>query len=281
MATIGADPELFIRNKHTGTVTSAVGLIGGTKSEPLPIPGLASRDGYTMQEDNVMVEFNIPPATSSTRFSRSIRTALDELINVVRTTRSDLEVDVAYSTRLFPQSELCTEQAQMFGCSPDFNAHRQGQAWPTITPEALIEDGGAWRFAGGHIHLGYEVKGIPEYVVAALCDVWLGLPSIGLDEQGMRRELYGQAGRYRPTPYGIEYRTLSNFWIWSNSHASYFGRQALRLCEYISNPKIQEALQSMYAEIPWNDVQRAINTEDQTVAHDLLQYIRHEVGMEV
>ena len=66
---VGADPELFLRRKD-GTPQSSEGLVGGSKDEPLAIPGLA--DGFAVQEDNVTVEFNIPPAQTSTEFSNSI-----------------------------------------------------------------------------------------------------------------------------------------------------------------------------------------------------------------
>ena len=64
MFTIGADPEMFIRDKYTNKYKSAVGLITGTKEEPTPI----DKDGHAYQVDNVAVEFNIAPATSLQSF---------------------------------------------------------------------------------------------------------------------------------------------------------------------------------------------------------------------
>lgn len=276
MITLGSDPELFLRDTRTGSVHSAVGLIGGTKSKPIPMDGLA--EGFAMQEDNVMVEFNIPPATSGQRFARRIAEGLTHINHVVRTTGLPLELDIGACARMFQHGQLNNRQAQMFGCSPDFNAHQQGQAWPVIKAESLLNDEGGWRFAGGHVHMGYDSE-IPDFVVAAFADVFLALPSVSLDQQGERRALYGQAGRYRPTEWGIEYRTLSNFWIWDQSLSRAIGDKAYCLAALIEGS--MEEVQRLYAEVPWPDVQDAINTENEEKACDLITYLRNDLGMEV
>ena len=66
MITVGTDPELMLREKSTGRIISAAGLIGGTKGKPVQMEGLP--EGYGVQEDNVMVEYNIPPCTSGQAF---------------------------------------------------------------------------------------------------------------------------------------------------------------------------------------------------------------------
>ena len=51
-----------------------------------------------------------------------------------------------------------------------------------------------------------------------MMDLFLGVPSLWLDKDptsGIRREMYGAAGRYRVKNYGMEYRSLSNFWLQS------------------------------------------------------------------
>ena len=52
--TIGADPEVFLERNNIPV--SSIGKIGGTKYEPIHI-----QDGIFLQEDNVTVEYNIPP----------------------------------------------------------------------------------------------------------------------------------------------------------------------------------------------------------------------------
>jgi hypothetical protein len=50
-----------------------------------------------------------------------------------------------------------------------------------------------------------------------MLDLFLGATSVLIDHDptsAARRILYGGAGNHRPCPkYGVEYRTLSNFWI--------------------------------------------------------------------
>ncbi len=46
-------------------------------------------------------------------------------------------------------------------------------------------------------------------------DAVLGIPAILLDDGLLRKQLYGKAGAFRPKEYGVEYRSLSNFWVFS------------------------------------------------------------------
>ena len=46
-----------------------------------------------------------------------------------------------------------------------------------------------------------------------MLDMYLGLPSLIWDRDTKRRSLYGDFGAFRPKPYGLEYRVLSNAWL--------------------------------------------------------------------
>lgn len=273
-ASIGADPELFIRDNRTGGVVPIVGLVGGTKAKPIPMIGLS--EGFAVQEDNVMLEFNIPPARRATAFAGNIARAVDYVRNLIRIRSEFLELDIGYCSRVFSFEQLDTPQARLFGCSKDYNAHEQGQGLPAPSPDDLVTEGGAWRFSGGHVHLGYT-SDAPDFVVGALCDLYLGLPCVALDKQGMRRTLYGSAGRYRPTTWGIEYRTLSNFWIWDERLRLSIGERTLQLINRLENDTAE--LQRWFAEVPWADVVKAINTEDEGMAADLIMYCSRDLGM--
>ena len=100
--------------------------------------------------------------------------------------------------------------ARELGCSVDYNAWLQET---NPKPDAL----GNTRTTAGHIHLGApELKdqSLVEECVKVL-DLFLGLPSVLLDEERERRKLYGKAGcfRFATSFTGFEYRTLSNFWL--------------------------------------------------------------------
>lgn len=275
MDTIGADPELFIRDSTTGGVITICGLVGGTKEEPLPLPGMPP--GYAVQEDNVMLEFNIPPCTSAREFSEAIKVGLRESISLVCTRSPDAVMDFA-SYRAFTEEQLNVPEANQFGCSMDFDAYKGGQPCRRLSPRSLVRDNGtAWRFAGGHVHLGFQ-SDVPNHVTAQFADVFLGLPSVELDRQGPRRSKYGTAGRYRPTDYGIEYRTLSNFWIFDEGLSRSIGAKALRLCEFMAD---EDMVHQVFNEVPWMDVKSAISKEDENLAADLIAYISTDLNVRI
>lgn len=76
------------------------------------------------------------------------------------------------------------------------------------------------------IKLSKEAKALQNYeTLIPLLDLFVGIPSVLLDDpkqQRERRKVYGRAGEFRLTPYGIEYRVLSNFWSFSTMLTSYF-----------------------------------------------------------
>lgn len=197
---IGADPELFLTNKD-GKFISAVGLIGGSKEKPKKI----DKKGHAVQEDNVMVEYNIPPAVKVADFIKSHEVVLEWLRGNPKL--KGLELNFSASAEFDPE-QLDTPQAQVFGCEPDYNA------WLMEVNPAIKSKGVRLRTAGGHIHVGYHKADIENQVaLIRAMDLFLGVPSIILDPDKRRRERYGKAGAFRPKEYGVEFRTPSNFWI--------------------------------------------------------------------
>jgi hypothetical protein len=79
-----------------------------------------------------------------------------------------------------------------------------------------------FRTCGGHIHIGHPIattntdRGGNPPLVVKLMDAFVGSTALLLDKDPTsqaRRQLYGGAGTHRIASYGLEYRTLSNFWI--------------------------------------------------------------------
>ena len=72
---IGADPELFLVDA-AGAFVSSIGLIGGSKDHPRPLP---IGDGFAVQEDNVTLEYNIPASGSKDELVSNIQAAMSFL----------------------------------------------------------------------------------------------------------------------------------------------------------------------------------------------------------
>lgn len=195
----GSDPEWFLVDLEGRKFVSSEGLIGGTKQKPKPVGG-----GFFVQEDNVAAEGNIPPAATKEELVKNIE-FLKKKIQSIAPAGVTLYDGC---TANFTKKELATKQGAEFGCLPDNNAYLNQQNDPV---EAI--DGEAERHAGAHIWIGYDDSDSEtnrELVKAA--DLFLGVPSVILDEDHTRRNMYGKAGSYREKDFGVEYRVLSNFW---------------------------------------------------------------------
>lgn len=270
---VGADPEFFIRDAVTTRPLIICGLLGGTKERPMPMQGLAK--GFAYQEDNVMAEFNVPPTDSLHTFYNNIQSGLGYVVSILQRTNPNIQADPRCEI-LFPIAELNTHaKALEFGCSPDFDGWRNGEPCPQIDPAALVDGKSALRCAGGHLHFGYTSE-IPHPIMAQFCDLLIGLPSLRRDKQIKRRALYGTPGRFRPTSYGIEYRTLSNFWLFDSHAVETIFMYGVDYLRWILTMSISEA-QSLYRRIPWADVDRVMRANDVDGAAELTDYAKSEV----
>jgi hypothetical protein len=266
----GADPELLLTGSgERGKFVSVEGLVGGTKGAPIPIPEYADT-GCGMQEDNVMLEFNVTPQSSGTNLLALTRHVLAHLTSWVENTHG-LAVSARSSGEYGPD-QLNTAQAVTFGCSPDRDAYTRNYA-PLVSPDTL----GNWRCAGGHIHVGYSNEAdVPTHVIVQLLDAYCGLfDARGASVRGetVRSKSYGSAGRYREKSYGLEYRTPSNRWLFDTS----MGAHMLHGVEYIAKLVDRgdvSTLQRLYSEIPVTEVQVAINSGNLDDISQLQNYIQ-------
>ena len=192
--TIGADPELFIINEKTKKVVSAVGLIPGEKGNPWRSEDMP--EGFGLETDNILAEFNIPPVKDGINFVNNIVYMQEYIDKFVKSKNPDLGIK-CIASQIVPTSELQSDQAKLFGCDVDYNAYTmKANPKPKGTSTNL-------RSAGFHIHVGYENPDVDtSLALVKYMDAFLGIPSVVKDKDKKRRSLYGKAGCFRLTDYG-------------------------------------------------------------------------------
>jgi len=275
MLTIGADPEFFIASAKTLKPVAIIDKLGGTKDNPFRKDTWPT--GYAVQEDNVMAEYNIPPCFDSYSFAEAIIYGQRLVMETVGRSYRRFEGCCVK----FDHATLQHPQALRFGCSPDNDGYNMGRPHELIRAEALNEPDGGWRFAGGHIHMGYneDIPWCPPFVMAAMADAFVSLPLIanGYDLQGPRRKFYGLPGRFRQTPYGIEYRTLGNGWTGHETSAERAGRYTMNLLQTLQSAG-EPSLRVWYHEFPWPAIRNAIMTENRELCQALWAQTQGIVG---
>lgn len=246
---LGSDPEVFLQDA-SGKPISAIGYINADKWNPLQIPDMPA--GFTLQEDNVSLEYGVPPAASAQEFIDNI--------NAVMAKSKEWIPNLSFSKLsciVFPEDQMEHPLAHIFGCEPDFNA------WALRPNKAPRPPHPFMRSAGGHVHV--ETQKPPIDVVRAM-DLFLGVPSVLMDNGEDRKKLYGSAGAHRVKPYGVEYRTLSNFWIFEDRLIKWVWDNTARALEC-------EFDVSAYAD----KILEAINNNNKEVAESLVKELSLEV----
>lgn len=260
MKSIGSDVEVLLRDRESNLVSS-IGLIGGDKIFPFNV------EKGNLQEDNVLAEFAIEPATSKEEFVTNINTVLGSL--KAKIGELDLQVDIS-SSAIYPPCQLEHPLARQFGCDPDYDGWT-GNRNRRPRPQEV----GRLRTCGGHIHVGFDFEGDGDEEKRKLIqwmDAYLGLPSVMLDTDRRRRTVYGRSGAYRDKEYGVEYRVLSNFWIRSEELMAYVYDQTQKAYDRMLQGSILDHLN----EEDVNGLRVAIDTGDQKEAAKYMDML--EVG---
>lgn len=249
--TLGADPEVFLKNEQE-QVVPAYYFIKGTKDHPeqvaSDVPGLA------IQYDNVSAEYCIPACGNIGDWLKHHNFMLNYIKETIAYPNG---LFLSISPSVFIQKETTKDPiAMQAGCDPDFNVYTQdANIKPDIT-ETLL------RSAGGHIHIGYNNPDTEtnNQLIKAM-DLFLGVPSVLLDQDVERKKLYGKAGCYREKKYGVEYRSLSNFWLQSDELMTWAYEATLKAIEFVNTSGI------ITNEM---DIVKAINWYDKELAKEIL-----------
>lgn len=205
---LGADPELFLQNPNDGGFISAHEYVKGSKRKPFPVPHGA------IQLDGTAAEFNIDPVTNVNDWISNIGSVMGSL--------KEMTIGSGYVLAAEPVADFSPQyfdtevpsSAKRLGCDPDYDAW---DLCPNETPDGTR----TFRTGAGHVHVGwgsgFDVFGAEHFDecarVARQMDYHLGINSLLWDGDNRRRCLYGRAGAFRPKPYGVEYRVLSNAWL--------------------------------------------------------------------
>lgn len=260
--TIGADIELFLFDEVKKEVVSAEGYIKGSKYDPFVFD--ENSQWFTTSLDNVLAEFTIPPAKSVDEFAKSIAKSINYIKSILPKRLSPIALPAAS----LDEKYLMTEQAQLFGCEPDFNAYER-----EINPRPFCEDY-TLRSAGGHLHLGFNDVEIPldnyditndeqRCSLVKMLDLFISIPLVIIEPDNKRKELYGKPGAFRPKEYGLEYRTPSNYYLTSKELIQKVYLSVYNAVEYLNS---KGALSNEMEQL----VRNTINTNNKTEANKLI-----------
>lgn len=250
--TVGTDIEIFGYEQNSGDLTPFTGKLGADKKNPKQIDDWKH---LSVQEDGIACEITFDPSTPK-NFYTDAQTAYQKVRYWIR---SQLHMDFLNYSEIDTTGHQIPRKANQLGCDPDFDAYVQPVQ---ERPKLHIEDFGGYRFASGHIHLGTKGFGcadeVPPFIQAQFADLFIGAPLrlTACARDQLRPKFYGLPGLYRPKPYGIEYRTPSNQWIFRSDADSF--HDMLTSYENLFKQDLA-ALKTFYKNVDWDLVRTIIN----------------------
>ena len=280
---LGCDPEFFFADRR-GDVVGSEKVLTGPKDGGLIIDG---------------VQAEINPGASSCRegLASSISNCFIRLNTILQARGNDisLKMDTLIDISERELNSL-SDASRRFGCAPSTNVYNEGKDKTSeikANPATYLK-----RSAGGHIHLGNYIssyldkkyakalpdgmgdytrqhktavnleralKETPEITVPIL-DIIVGNTCVLLDRQGgnkERRQNYGRVGEFRIKPYGLEYRTLSNFWLRSYPLMSLVMSLSRFAVQVVSeSTKENDYVKAFFDAVSRDDIVKAVNEND-------------------
>ena len=278
---MGCDPEFFF--------TKGNRVIGSEKV--LPKDGLncvnpQNNPWGKIVQDGVQAE--IHPLPSQCR--ESLRYNLSSIVRILsENLPKGVKIDLLSQVRKVSKKELesLSKDSRVFGCMPTHNYYGENNAVNLVDPSIY-----RYRSCGGHIHLGViedepanqfmnhdhaqkMATAIRNYEkLVPLLDVLVGNTCVLLDRHILnkeRRKVYGRAGEYRLPKHGLEYRTLSNFWLRSYplmSFAFALARMAVNILAH--STKKDNYYEAIMSQVKLSEIEQAINTNNFNLAYQNL-----------
>ena len=211
---MGTDPEFFIferiGNKHKIITADKV------------LPGKENKLSYYEGKvffDGVQAEINPRANTCRETVAGYIKKLLEKAY-IETTKKYDNVVFAPLGTIKLTKEDLVGVDGEClrFGCSPDMNIY-SGDSLDYPNGKRFL-----YRFSGGHIHIGFNTSSFQTVMkekmkvqkLIKMLDAVVGTMSVALVPTRMekfRRNFYGKPGTFRIQPHGMEYRTLSSFWM--------------------------------------------------------------------
>jgi len=231
MFKLGADTEFLAIKTIKGQdfLFPLEGLIFGDKMEPEYIDGTHQR-GVLL--DNVCIEYVCKPADNRDEFVNEQLLMKKYIETLLATFRLRLHTE---TSGVFEAKYLTSENNRTFGCSPAYNP-RTLEAYKAPDPNTNL------RTASFHLHVSLDKKMTFEEAakLSLLFDLHVGVPSVVLQRDRTRRQMYGKAGEFRHTVYkGMEYRVLGNEYLFSQEKLELVYEQVTdAIDDYLNNRQL-------------------------------------------
>lgn len=264
---LGCDPEFFIRSKGE--------VIGAEKV--LPEKGLKAGAGLASKFviDGVQAELNPIPSSCRALLAAEIAACFKTLDEELKKKDKGFTVDFSRTIEISKEALMdLEEKSRVFGCAPSNNIYQKvtGLKLDKVDPTEYRT-----RAAGGHIHLGIvqdtnldRALTTDHLRTVQMLDLICGNTSVLMDRDPgniERRKVYGKAGEYRLPKHGLEYRTLSNFWLHSYPLMSCAFGLARLAVQLMGDPKNHEEFYSQFTgSVDMDNVALAINNNDYDLA---------------